>query len=283
MAYLLGLCAALCAATGAAVQHREVAEVPTASSTGLRLVIAALRRPLYLLGFAVLLGAFAFQFAALRVGDLTQVQPMLATELLFLMVIIVFTHHQRPGRREWAAAVMIVGGLALFLVAAKPHGGVKTLSSGWAVVLTIALVVVGVLFGLSRLWVGWSRAALLGAAASSCFAYQAAMTKIVAGLHLSAIITSPALYLLGAGGALGFFLYTLALRAGHVAASRASMNIVNPLASVLIGVVAFAEVLNHAPAAIVLEVLGLVILVFGARQMATSPLIATVDEDAAAS
>ena len=123
MAYLLGLCAALCAATGAAVQHREVAEVPTASSTGLRLVIAALRRPLYLLGFAVLLGAFAFQFAALRVGDLTQVQPMLATELLFLMVIIVFTHHQRPGRREWAAAVMIVGGLALFLVAAKPHGG----------------------------------------------------------------------------------------------------------------------------------------------------------------
>ena len=284
MAYLLGLCAALCAATGAAVQHREVAEVPTASSTGLRLVIAALRRPLYLLGFAVLLGAFAFQFAALRVGDLTQVQPMLATELLFLMVIIVFTHHQRPGRREWAAAVMIVGGLALFLVAAKPHGGVKTLSSGWAVVLTIALVVVvGVLFGLSRLWVGWSRAALLGAAASSCFAYQAAMTKIVAGLHLSAIITSPALYLLGAGGALGFFLYTLALRAGHVAASRASMNIVNPLVSVLIGVVAFAEVLNHAPAAIVLEVLGLVILVFGARQMATSPLIATVYEDAAAS
>jgi hypothetical protein len=57
------------------------------------------------------------------------------------------------------------------------------------------------------------------------------------------------------------------------------MHIVTPLASVLFGVVAFAEVLILAPVAIVLEVLGLVVLVIGARQMATSPLIATVDEE----
>ena len=280
MPYLLAVCAALCAATGAAVHHREIAEVDEEKSKGLRLILASLKRPGYLVGFAVLIGAFGFQFAALRVGDLTQVQPVLVTELLFLLVIIVVTHNQRPGPREWTAAVLIVAGLSLFLAAAHPHGGIKTLSTSWAVTLTIVIgIVVASLFGLSRLWTGWSRAALLGAAASACFAYQAAMTKIVAGLHIGELLTSPALYLLGLGGALGFFLYTLALRAGHVAASRASMNIINPLVSVIIGVVVFNELLRHTPMAIVLEVIGLVILVIGARALATSPLISEGDEE----
>ena len=69
--------------------------------------------------------------------------------------------------------------------------------------------------------------------------------------------TAPAI---AVGGTLGFVLFQHALRAGHVAASRASMAVVNPLLSVLIGLVAFGELLSTSPVRLVVELLGLFVL-----------------------
>jgi drug/metabolite transporter (DMT)-like permease len=272
--YLLALCAAFAAALGAAYQDREVSAVDEAQSKGWRLLWASLKRPWWLIGLLVMAAAPLFQYLALRVGNLTQVQPVLTTELLFLLGIIIVTHHERPGMREWQGGFGIVAGLFLFLGAAHPHGGHSQLSLRWGLVLTLgAVVLVAAFFGLSRLSSSWPRAALLGAAAATCFAYQAAMTQVVAGIGLGQIISTPALYALAAGGLLGFFLFQLALRAGHVAASRASMVIVDPLLSVLIGVVAFGDQLRGGPLALSLECAGLVVLVFGAQRLAGSPLL----------
>lgn len=275
MPYLLSLCAALCAAIGAALQHREVAEVPAHQAGGIRLLVASLRRPWWLLGMAVLILAPIFQFMALKVGTLTQVQPVLTTELLFLLAIIVVTHHQRPGPREWVGALAIVAGLLVFLLAAQPGGADSKLNAGDGVPLAVASVVIVLVFwGLGTLWTGLIRAALFGAAAAAAFAFQASMSKILAGLHAGAILTSPALYGFAIMGALGFLFFQHALRAGHVAASRAAMNIVNPMLSVAIGVIGFGETLATTPWAMTFEIIGVIILLFGARQLATSPLIA---------
>ena len=118
----------------------------------------------------------------------------------------------------------------------------------------------------------------MGAAAATCFAYQAAMTQVIAGVGAGQIISSPALYGLAVGGLLGFVLFQHALRAGHVAASRASMVIVDPLLSVLIGIVAFNDVLRRGPLSVVGEVLGLVILLIGAQRLATSPMLVLLHE-----
>ena len=75
-------------------------------------------------------------------------------------------------------------------------------------------------------------------------------------------------------GGLGFIFFQHALRAGHVAASRAAMVIVNPMLSVAIGVIGFGETLATTPVAITFEIVGVAILLIGARQLATSPLIA---------
>ena len=287
MPYLLALGAAFFAACGAALQHREVAEVTESESGGLKLLWASFKRPGWWLGMAVLIIAPAFQFFALKVGNLSQVQPILTTELLFLLGIIIVTHHERPGRREWLASAGIVIGLVTFLVAAHPHGGVKTASSAWALGLSLATaLVVGAFWLAASFTTGWAKAALLGSAAASCFAYQAAMTSIVAGVAAGSILTSPALIGLAVAGSLGFVLFQHALRAGHVAASRAAMVIVDPLLSVLIGVVVFSEVLAHGAGRVVFEIVGIVILVIAARSLALSPMISEddprVEEDAQA-
>ncbi len=274
MTYVLALCASIFAATGAALQHREVAEVPEHRTGGIALVLASLRRPGWIIGLVVLLAAPVFQFLALKVGTLSQVQPVLTIELLVLLVIIVFTHHQHPGRREWLSSVAIVVGLTAFLLAAHPVGTEGVLSSRWQVGLALgSLVLVGLLWAIGSMRHGWSRAALLGAAAASAFAYQAAMSKSIGQTPASHLLTSPGLYGYVVTGGLGFVLFQHALRAGHVAASRAAMVIVNPMLSVVIGLVAFHETLAHTPLAIVVEVIGVVVLLAGACSLSASPLI----------
>ena len=275
MTYVLALCASIFAATGAALQHREVAEVPEHRTGGIALVLASLRRPGWLIGMVVLLAAPVFQFLALKVGTLSQVQPVLTVELLVLLVIVVFTHHQHPGRREWLSSVAIVVGLTTFLLAAHPGGTEGVLTARWQVGLALgSLVLVGLLWALGSLRRGWPRAALLGAAAASAFAYQAAMSKSIGQTAVGALLTSPGVYGYALTGALGFVLFQHALRAGHVAASRAAMVIVNPILSVVIGLVAFHETLAHTPAAIAVEAVGVVLLLAGARSLSASPLIA---------
>ena len=282
MPYFLALCAGFMAALGAAFQDREVSAVDESQSKGWRLLWASLKRPKWILGLVVMTAAPIFQYLALRVGNLTQVQPMLTCELLFLLGIIIVTHHDHPGQREWLGSFGIVFGLALFLVAAHPHGGHTQLSIRWGIALGAgAAVVVGGFFLISRIARGWIQAALLGAAAATCFAYQAAMTQVIAGVKPIDIIVTPALYALAVGGLLGFVLFQHALRAGHVAASRASMVIVDPLLSVLIGVVAFGDIVRSEPGAIALEIAGLAILMVGAQRLATSPLLAEAPELAA--
>ena len=269
------------AALGAAFQYREVSQVDENDAKGWRLIWASLKRPKWILGLAIMAAAPIFQYLALRVGNLTQVQPMLTAELLFLLGIIVVTHHDHPGAREWIGSIGIVVGLALFLFAANPHGGHTHLSLRWGIGLgVVAAGVVAGFFFASKLVRGWIQAALLGAAAATCFAYQAAMTQVVAGVKVTAILVTPALYGLAIGGLLGFILFQHALRAGHVAASRASMVIVDPLLSVLIGVVAFGDIVRSQPLAIALEIVGLVILMVGAQRLATSPLLAELAEPA---
>ena len=100
------------------------------------------------------------------------------------------------------------------------------------------------------------------------------MSKTIGQTPARELLTSIGIWAYAVTGAIGFVLFQHALRAGHVAASRASMIIVNPLLSVLIGVVAYGESLRHGSLAITLEVLGLVILLGSARALALSPMIA---------
>ena len=125
MVIVFALLAALANAINEATQHVASTAAPRRSS-GWRLVLYLFRNPLWLFGWVALAGAFVFQALALHNGLISVVQPLLATELVFMLVLRQFWIHQSIRLVTWGAAALTCVSLTVFIVAGQPGGGNPT-------------------------------------------------------------------------------------------------------------------------------------------------------------
>jgi uncharacterized membrane protein len=88
MVYVLALAGALVNALTSVLQRLGVQNAPADATLRLSLLTHALRRGIWLLGFALMIVSFVLQAVALHLGRLSQVQPILTTELVFLVAIL---------------------------------------------------------------------------------------------------------------------------------------------------------------------------------------------------
>ncbi|NJQ00245.1 DMT family transporter [Streptomyces zingiberis] len=245
---VLALLAALANAAASVLQRRAAAEEPGnghGPGSALRWLGHVLRRPYWLIGAAMLGVTTVLQAAALAVGSLAVVQPLMATELLFSLVLGSVVFRRRPGRRTWRGFVALAAGLALFLGAAAPSPGRATAPVGsW---LMAGGAVFGAVLALSlvaRLTRGASRAALLGLASALSFAGTAALLKEVVGRFpdgLAALLTQWPPYATAVAGVTAFLLLQGALRAGTLTASQPALTLGDALTSVALGWALFQE------------------------------------------
>ncbi|BFO17549.1 hypothetical protein SHKM778_39370 [Streptomyces sp. KM77-8] len=134
---VLALLAALSNASASVLQRRAAADEPD-GGTGMRQAVRwqrnVLRRPLWVAGAGMLALSTVLQAAALGLGSLALVQPLMAAELLFTLVVGSAVFHRRPDPRTWLAFVALAAGLAVFLTSAAPTVGRSTASAGrWLV------------------------------------------------------------------------------------------------------------------------------------------------------
>ena len=101
MVYILALACALSNALASILQRMGVENAPDGDTLRLSLVTHALRRGVWLLGFVFIVTTFLLQSVALHIGRLSQVQPVLTTELLFIVVLLATWFRFRIGAREW--------------------------------------------------------------------------------------------------------------------------------------------------------------------------------------
>lgn len=146
---LLAALAAVLFAVGAVLQH-EAAEAST-SADGLRLR-RLVTRPKWALGQGATLLGTGSQVAALALAPVAVVQPVLAAALVVALGLRALRNRQAPLRLELVGAGLTTGGLAVFLVAARPaaaatHHPPSTLAVLAAVVVSVVLVAVATLFG----------------------------------------------------------------------------------------------------------------------------------------
>jgi drug/metabolite transporter (DMT)-like permease len=267
MSTALALVAAFLFAVAATFQQRGALDLGVASQGG-RSFLKLGRSTWWLVGTGALLLGYVAQAIALDHGRISIVQPLLVTTVVFALPLGHFLTAQQVGRREIVGAGAVVLGLAFYAVFGDPAGGKDNASNGaWAVALGLVTLVCVALFLLGRRGKTSRKAALYGVIAGILFGTSACLTKpTVELLHQSvaSVLTSWELYALAAAGIIGFVLQQVSLAEGFLATSVATVSTVNPVVSVLIGIVLFDERLSDPPWHKLVAPIGLALAVLGA-------------------
>jgi drug/metabolite transporter (DMT)-like permease len=283
MAYVLAVWGALANALTTILQRLGVEAAPAETNMHWSLMAYALRRKVWLAGFGVMICGFLLQAFALHFGPLTLVQPIFTLELPFLIAILWLWFGQHLSWREWLGALGAAGGLSMFLVAASPTEGVGTPASrAWILVTLACIAAVTIAVLLTRIGPGAWKAAMFGVAGAIDFALTAAfikqMTDEISSRGWGFLATWPP-YAVAVAGVMGVFLAQNAFHVGPVTASQATLVIVDPLASIAIGIGLFGDSLETGAWAVAFEVIGLCVMFTGVIGLATSPLVAGVRSD----
>jgi drug/metabolite transporter (DMT)-like permease len=280
MGFFLAVMAALCNAWASVLQRRGASTAPDSSVLRVSLMTYVLRRTVWVLGFLFMIGAFLFQAGALAYGQLSTVQPILVTELLFVLVILSIWSRSHPGPEEWIGAIALSGGLAGFLLAANPSGGSTNAKAGdWGIAGLGTGIVVALLIVLAlRSSSSFGRAALFGSAAAITFALNAAFIKAATGLVGEGTVhffTSWPPYAVAVTGLGAFFIVTNAFQSGPLTATQPALTVLDPMASIIIGAEVFGESLRDSPGWVAVEVLTLAIMVLGVILLSRGRLVTT--------
>ena len=291
MVVLAALGAALAYAVASVFQQHAAEAAPDSEALRMRLLVRLVGRPLWLVGIAADVAGYVLQFIALGHGSLVLVQPLLVCGLLFALPLGALLSRRRFTRGDGMGSAAVVAGLALFLVVANPGSGSSTASS-----VTWVMVSIGTA-GPAALLVWWSnrrtgavRASLQATAAGALYGLSAALTKTVAAVVTAGGGVTHVVYELAvtwqtwalvATGIIGLLLSQSAFQAGPLGWSLPALTVVDPVVSIIIGAVAFGEPVNDAPAAVLAEAVGLVLMIVGVTVLARSPLVPHAEEPSA--
>ena len=227
-----------------------------------------IRQPVWLVGQAFAVGVFVLSAVALYFGELAVVQPLLVVELIFTLALREFHLHEDIPLKSWYAAGLVCLGLGAFLGLANIHGGLRVPKPlDWAAALSVWSVVAAVLVVTGQHGSPVRRAACLGAAAAVVWSVDASFVKQLTDvLHQHGVVgvfVHWPLYALIVTAILGGVLTQAAFDAGPLSASQPALLIVDPLASILLGVLIFGEHVHSTPPALIGAVCGLLIMCVG--------------------
>jgi drug/metabolite transporter (DMT)-like permease len=274
LVYLAAVLAAGAFAVATALQHRAAtheARIAGGAKAVRRAFGGLVTRPLWLAGLAADAVGFGLHAYALTAGQLAIVQPLLVTSLLFALPLGAWLDRRRITRSELVWAAVSVGSLGVFLALARPSGnGVKpelgpsAAAAGVALLLVVAALLAG-----RRLPA--RRAAALGVITGLAFGATAALIKAVGeafGRDADAIFTSWPLYALLLIGPVGFAVNQVAFQAGPLSASLPAITAVDPLASIILGVLLYDEKLHGTPVTATGEAVALILLALSVVRLA---------------
>jgi drug/metabolite transporter (DMT)-like permease len=286
--FLLAVLAAAANAASNVLQRKANREEPPELSMSPRLLADLARRPVWLAGIVLVTVSFLLMAAALDMGRLSAIQPVLVLELPMTLLAGSVVFRSPMHSREWAAAAAMTLGLAGLIAFLAPEGGTNG-RAGWVMWLTASALTVLLVLGfilISSTGGPGRRPVMLGIAAGVAFGLTSAYMKgMTASFHagLLGVVTTWQTYAVGVAGVAAMFLMQNALHAGRLIAAQPGLTLADPAVAMIWGLFVFKETVRGgmwlAPALI-----SGALLAVGVFVLARSPLldgVAATDEEEA--
>jgi drug/metabolite transporter (DMT)-like permease len=237
-------------------KHRGAVAVPAVEFRHpLRSAIALFRSHWWAIGFAVGAGAWVLHVAALSLAPLSLVETVISGSLVLLAWFADRLFGLRVGRREWLGLGLAATGLALLGATASTGGASANYSLEAMIPFEAGAVALGALllasgtFGFDRI----SPGALLGIASGLLFGVANVAIKALTGTvpsDLMALI-SPWTAVAVLAGVGAFFGLARGLQTGAAVPVIALTAVSTNCASILGGILVFADPVGSDPVAIV--------------------------------
>ena len=264
---VLALAAAFSNAVNLMTQHSASVGAPKREK-GWRLAVYLVRQPLWLLGGVAAVGSYVFQAVALHNGPLSVVQPVLVTELVFVLVLRRVWIRQDVARAAWAAVAVVCVALAVFLTAAEPTGGRPAPETAeWLSALLVFGGAIAVLAAAGRRGSPVRRAAVFAAAAALTWALEATFLKTATDTFVASgiggMLTRWPVYAVIAAAAIGTLLQQSALHVGPLSVSQPLLVIIDPFASIILSLWLFDERFTDSPAKIAAAAVSFAVMAVG--------------------
>jgi drug/metabolite transporter (DMT)-like permease len=273
--YATTLVAALLLGIGFVLQQYAAEQEPESRFLSLRILTDLLRKPRWLLGIGCMVAGQVLAAWSLGHLELTLVEPLLTTYLVFALVLAVPMSRQTVRWFEVAGAVVLCTGVALLSIArsAKPIGLSFGSFSHWFVAAVIAgIAFIAVQTGHRRR--GQVRATLTGLGAGLVFGIQDALTRQTLEIlqrhpftHLFTVWPS---YCLLATGIVGLWLMQNAFSSGPLHASLPTIAAGEPVAGIVLGIVVFGDRIQISAGPLAIEAGGIAALIVGVVMVARS-------------
>jgi drug/metabolite transporter (DMT)-like permease len=280
--FLLGISAACCLGLGFVLQQRAAQRAPLSDFLSFRLLLDLMRMPDWLLGVALMVTGMVLSALALAKGEVSLVEPLTATNLLFAMALSRRFTGQRLGWKGWSGVVLLALGVTTFIVAGRPSGGGPHAGAlrHW--------VVVGVVAGIAVLLVGCAKrlspgreATLLALAAGLLYGLQDALTRISGqlageeGIAALAVRWQP--YAVVGIGLTGLVLVQSAFETAPLRMSLPALTAAQPLAGIACGVGFLGDRVRVTTGALAWEAAGLAAITIGVVLLGRHPAIQPVE------
>ncbi|CAM5642382.1 DMT family transporter [Streptomyces griseomycini] len=273
---VLALSAACCLGFGFVLQQNAAQRAPLGDFLSPRLLLDLARVPRWLGGTALMVAGMGLGAAALGQGELSLVEPLLATNLLFALALSRHQTRQALGRRGWAGLVLLAGGVTAFVGAGRPSGGHAPADPlrHW--------LIIGGMVGLALLLTGCARRTrltrgpvLLALAAGLLYGVQDALTRMsgqrFAEGGLAELLTGWQPYAVPALGVTGLVLVQSAFETAPLRMSLPALTAAQPLAGIVCGVGFLGDRLRTDTGALTWEAGGLAAIVAGIVLLGVHP------------
>ncbi|MDF3141933.1 MULTISPECIES: DMT family transporter [unclassified Streptomyces] len=265
---ILAVSAACCLGFGFVLQQNAAQKAPLSDFLSPRILLDLMKVPRWLGGIGLMVVGMALGAMALGQGEISLVEPLLATNLLFALMLSRRQTKQPLGRQGWAGLALLAGGVTAFIVAGQPHGGTAPSDPfrQW--------LIIGVMVGVALLLTAYAKRsrlssgpALLATAAGLLYGVQDALTRVTgqrfAEGGMAEVLTGWQPYAVVALGLTGLILVQSAFETASLRMSLPALTAAQPLAGIACGVGFLGDRLRTDAGALAWEAAGLTGIVVG--------------------